>query len=122
MSEYQYFNLNPFRKRTGDCVIRAVACAFGIDWEEASDILYKTARDLGCEMSCIGCYSSLFRRLGLQEVDAEGMSVGEVADAYNHNIAIIRIKGHLTCSLMGCVMDIWDCRNSMSDRAWIVQF
>lgn len=103
-------------------MIRAVACAFGIDWEEASDILYGSARDLGCEMSCIGCYSSLFRSLGLQEVDAEGMTVEEVADAYKDHIVIIRIQGHLTCSLMGCIMDIWDCRNRQADRAWIVQF
>lgn len=120
MSDYRYLNLNPFKKRTGDCVIRAVACAFGLEWEQASDILYETARNLGCEMSCLGCYSSLFRKAGLEEVDAEGMTVEDIVDRYSSDIVIIRISGHLTCAINGCVMDIWDCRGSQADRAWLV--
>lgn len=120
MSAFKYLNLNPYKKRTGDCVIRAVACAFGLEWEQASDVLYETARDLGCEMSCIGCYSSLFRDAGLTEVDAEGMTVEDVVDSHPTDTLIIRIQGHLTCAIKGCVMDIWDCRSSLVDRAWVV--
>lgn len=121
MSEYRYLNLNPFKKRTGDCVIRAVACAFGIEWEQASDVLYEKAKNLGCEMSCIGCYSSLFRDAGLKEVDSEGMTIEEVSDRYKNHIVLIRTLGHLTCSLKGCIMDIWDCRDEQADRSWIVE-
>lgn len=120
MSEFKYLNLNPYKKRTGDCVIRAVACAFGLEWEQASDVLYDTARNLGCEMSCLGCYSSLFRDAGLREINAEGISVGDLVDIYPDDTLLIRIKGHLTCARKGCILDIWDCRSSLSDRAWIV--
>lgn len=122
MSKFRYLNINPYKKRTGDCVIRATACALGISWEEASDLLYSSAKRLGCEMSCIGCYSSLFRSLGLEELDAEGLTVGEVADSFKDDVVIIRIQGHLTCARYGCVLDIWDCRNERADRAWAVKF
>lgn len=118
---FTFLNLNPYRKRTGDCVIRAVACALDVDWLEASDALYLTARNIGCEMSCLGCYTVLFSDLGLFEVDVRGMSVGEVAACYPDEVMLIRMKGHLTCARYGSVMDIWDCRELDADRAWIVE-
>ena len=121
MSNYEFVNLNPFKKKTGDCVIRAIACALEIPWEEAGDLLYLTARDMGCEMSCLGCYSNLLSDLELPEISVRGMLVGEVADEYPDDIILIRIKGHLTCSRFGCIMDIWDCRNEEADRAWLVK-
>lgn len=120
MSNFRYLNLNPYKKHTGDCVIRAIACALDITWEKASDLLYKVARSLGCEMSCVGCYSTLFCELKLKEVDVRKMTVGEVADKYRNHAVIIRIQGHLTCALYGSVYDIWDCREESADRAWIV--
>lgn len=121
MSKFRYLNLNPYKKKTGDCVIRAIACALGIDWEEASDLLYSVARNIGCEMSCIGCYSSLFRELRLKELPVQGKSVGDTADSFPENILLIRIQGHLTCARYGCIFDIWDCRNEIVDRAWLVE-
>lgn len=120
MSKFKYLNLNPKNRRTGDCVIRATACAFDLDWEDASDLLYLTARDMSCEMSCLGCYSHLFEDLGLEEIDSEGFTVGQLSESNSDKILIIRIEGHLTCSIYGCIYDLWDCRDKMVDRAWIV--
>lgn len=121
MSRYRYFNLNPYKKKTGDCVIRAIACAFGIPWEAASDLLYTVARAIGCEMSCLGCYTTLFSELSLFEIDVRGMTVGEVSDTTSDDIVLIRIPGHLTCSRYGEIFDIWDCRKERADRAWVVR-
>lgn len=121
MSSFKYYNLNPFKKKTGDCVIRAIACALDVDWTTASDLLYSQAREMGCEMSCIGCYSMLFEGLGLKELGVQGLTVGDVAQDYKNDIVIIRIKGHLTCSRYGQIMDIWDCRDETVDRAWLVK-
>lgn len=118
---FRYLNLNPYKKRTGDCVIRAVACAFDVSWEGASDMLYKVARKSGCEMSCIGCYSGLFYDMGLPEVPVNGFTVEQVSEKYSDKIVLIRIPGHLTCSRYGTVFDIWDCTDEVVDRAWIVE-
>lgn len=120
MSKFHYLNLNPKLRKTGDCVIRAIAGALGIPWKKASDMLYAMATSQYCEMSCIGCYSKLFDSLGFEEVDAEDMTVGELADRYSDDILIIRISGHLTFAKYGVVYDIWDCRDGRVDRAWIV--
>lgn len=121
MSTFRYLNLNPYKRKTGDCVIRAVACAFGVTWEEAGDMLYSSARHIGCEMSCIGCYASLLDELRLSEIVSKGMSVGQLADRYSDSILLLRLPGHLTCARYGTVLDIWDCSDEIVDRAWIVE-
>ncbi|MBR2070383.1 MAG: hypothetical protein IJ981_03050 [Clostridia bacterium] len=104
-------------------MIRATALGLGIDWYQASDMLYEQARGVGCEMSCLGCYSKLFARLGLQKIDVsrEENTVQDIA--YNHpdDIVIIRTRGHLTCSIDGKIHDIWDCSKELAYCYWVVK-
>ena len=120
---YFYKNLNPKGKKTGDCVIRATALALGIDWYDASDMLYEQARSCGCEMSCLGCYSKLFRRLGLEKVDLSKteMTIAQAAELYNKHTVLIRVPGHLTCAICGKIHDIWDCSEKYVDCLWVVK-
>ena len=121
-ANYKYLNLNPYKKKTGDCVIRATALGLDVDWHKASDILYKQARGCGCEMSCLGCYSNLFKNLGFHKCDVsdEEITVGELAKMYGDKRLIIRIKGHLTCAINSIVYDIWDCTDEIVDCFWEV--
>ena len=32
---YEYFNNNPMKRNVGDCSVRAISKALGIDWESA---------------------------------------------------------------------------------------
>ena len=41
-------------------------------------------------------------------------------DRYPDRKLIIRVEGHLTCSLYGVVTDIWDCSEELVDRYWVV--
>ena len=119
---YVYLNLNPHGKKTGDCVIRATALALDIDWYQASDMLYEQARNCGCEMSCLGCYSKLFDRLGFVKIDVsrEQNTVQDIASKYANKVVIIRTRGHLTCSIDGKIHDIWNCANEIAYCYWIV--
>lgn len=117
---YRYLNMNPYDKKTGDCVIRATALGLGVSWYEASDMLYDQARLCGCEMSCVGCYSKLFDRLNLRKQNAHGRTVQQIADEYDKDTILIRIEGHLTCAIRGEINDIWDCTNEKADFFWRV--
>lgn len=33
---------------------------------------------------------------------------------------LIRVHGHLTCSINGIILDTWDCSNEKVDKLWIV--
>lgn len=43
---YIHYNPNPVGRKTTDCVIRAIAKAFGYDWDTAFDEITEQARDL----------------------------------------------------------------------------
>lgn len=33
---------------------------------------------------------------------------------------MLRVHGHLTCSINGIILDTWDCSNEKFDKLWIV--
>jgi hypothetical protein len=47
-------------------------------------------------------------------------TVREIAERYPRRKVIIRVDGHLTCSIYGVVTDIWDCSEEPVDRYWVV--
>ena len=36
---YRYFNPNPCGRVVGDCAVRAICAALGLDWDKAHDLL-----------------------------------------------------------------------------------
>jgi hypothetical protein len=46
--------------------------------------------------------------------------VREIAERYPRRKVIIRVDGHLTCSMYGVVTDIWDCSEELVDRYWVI--
>ena len=48
-------------------------------------------------------------------------TVGEVATMFPHSKVLIRIDGHLTCSVYGVVGDIWNCTDKLVDVYWVVE-
>ena len=45
-SRNKYYNPNPLKKETGDCVIRAFCAAEGLEWDE----VYRELCDIGFEL------------------------------------------------------------------------
>lgn len=121
---FKYYNNNPKKKYTGDCVIRATALALDKTWEEASDMLYNKAKSCACEMSCLGCYSGLFDKdLKFERIfDGEFyITASELALKHKDKILLLRLPSHLTVSINGVINDIWDCSDLLVDIAWEVK-
>ena len=81
------------------------------------------AKEHECEKLCVCCYDNLLEDI-LEYHRFNCMyrqTVSEVASMYPRNKLIIRVEGHLTCSINGTVMDIWDCSRESVDCYWIVQ-
>ena len=59
--------------------------------------------------------------LEYQRIDDIPRYVGEVAGTYPDNILLITMRGHITCSMYGCVVDSFDCRERVAEYCWIVK-
>lgn len=123
MNNYKYYNRNPRGIRTKDCVCRAISTATGLCYEAIDNLLELTASEYDCEKLCVCCYHNLLEDLlcyRRQECDFK-YTVKEVVLRYPRNKVIIRVKEHLTSSINGTILDIWDCSDELVDCFWVIQ-
>ena len=122
MNDFSYYNINPEKTEEQDCVCRAISLAVNSDYRAVEKLLEIVAYYYGCEKLCLCCYHHLLEDVFNFPVRycENGETVGEIAKRLNHNIVLIRIDGHLSCSLYGIIYDIWDCSPKSVDCYWIV--
>ena len=119
---YMYYNRNPRDIHTQDCVCRAISTATGLKYEAVNNLLDLTADENECEKLCVCCYEYLLTGTLCYHCKHCNFkrTVSDVAQSYPRNKLIIRVKGHLTCSIFGTILDIWDCNDELVDCYWIV--
>ena len=117
-----YYNANPTGEKLPDCVIRATSLATNIDYNVVIWLLEDIGNAFSCDDLCVDCYSKLLTEVFcFNEYYGYGRSVEEIAENNQNNIVLIRIHGHLTCSVNGIIFDIWDCTKEECDRYWVVE-
>lgn len=117
---YKYFNAEPDDQHLSDCVIRAMSLALAVPYYEIVRILFNNGIINECEEVCLDCYSNILEKLGFVKNKVDNRTIGEIATENADKILLIRMNGHLTCSIDGCIYDIWDCSNEIADRYWII--
>jgi hypothetical protein len=85
-------------------------------------LLKLTANKYNCDKLCVCCYNNLLEDiLKYERFDCDfETTVKDVAEQNTKNKLIIRVNEHLTCSIYGTVLDIWDCSDELVDCFWIV--
>ena len=116
MKEFYYINLNPLKKHTGDCVVRALAFFLGIPWKEAFFDLIMFCADKGLvNFNYISTYTAYMKDKGYvrQKPPYKGISIGEFCEkiADDGYVYIIQTKRHMTIICDRDVFDTWDCRD-----------
>lgn len=119
---YKYYNHNPDNLKMKDCVCRAISTAVGLRYEAIDNLLELTANVYECDKLCLCCYSKLLENvLCYDRVNCYFMkTVEQIALELPRNKVIIRIESHLTMSMYGNILDIWDCSDELVDCYWIV--
>lgn len=125
---YKEVNVNPKKKRTGDCVIRAIANAEGIDWYDLYDELCRGARELASVPVWKETYEYYLYRyptVSAKYVDANGKTKRlRPRDFKAHGLTgtyVVRLAHHLTCVRDGVVEDIWDCSDKSAYKIWKIK-
>lgn len=114
---FKYFNPNPSGKETGDCVVRAVAKALWISWENAFDLLSSEARKLFVMADSNEAYRSLlysepfcFKRIGVSNAKgSKRPTVKSFCKSHPQGTYILELANHLVTVEDGDYYDIWDC-------------
>ena len=129
MGRILYLNLNPAKRRTGDCVYRALAFFLSVTWRQALDGLVAWAADQGLtNFNYRSCYTRYLREKGFQRHRSprKGVTVEEFCDEFAEKgkVYILSCSRHLTIvewpeHFSGAVIvDTWDCGGKVVDGFW----
>lgn len=119
---YKYHNSNPNGYHIPDCVIRAITTTTQLPYYDVVKMLHKNGKILKCDDLNVRCYEKLldydFR---LPHYKGKGKTAQEIAEQYKNNILLLRMDGHLSCSIFGEIWDIFDCSKQEITDFWIVK-
>jgi hypothetical protein len=116
-------NLNPRNRKTGDCVIRAIAKAESKSWVEVFDSLSVIARELYSttgQTDVISKYLKNYKKIDVKYVDSLGnkkrYTVADVCEF--KGTYIVSVASHLTCVKDGVLYDTWNCGRKSAYIIW----
>lgn len=126
--KFENYNANPFKKKTGDCVIRAVSVALKEEWEDTYKGMFDVAMTTGYAISCKENFREYLKQKGYEKqkmprrADRSRYTIREFVDelAKPNKTYIINIANHLTCVKNKTLYDLWNCGNKSVGNYWEV--
>lgn len=120
---YRYYNRRPDGAHLEDCVCRAISTATGLKYSAVDKLLDLIAETHECDKLVVGCYAHLLSDVfGYEQYfPRDEITVEELVREYPDKRLIIRVRGHLTSSIFGTLLDIWNCKDEVVDCFWIVE-
>lgn len=110
-----YFNPNPIKNETGDCVIRTFCKALDMDW----DSVYKELCELGFELKSMpnsdDTWKEYAKRKGFthhkvsNKKGSKRPTVDSFARANRKGTFILNVANHIVAVVNGHYYDTWDC-------------
>ena len=122
---YHYYNCNPHRKLTDDCVIRAICSSIGESWEKILRDLVEYSVRTGYFINTPECYSKYLKDQGYikqkQPIHKDGTKVRfkEFVQMFNGHAIAHCGKGHITYVADNATWDIWDVSNEVVGNYWV---
>lgn len=123
------YNANPKGRRTGDCVIRAIAFALNNSWIDTYKALFENTLKTFYSISSKDNYKSYLKSIGCEmqkmprKPDRKRYTVSEFCDeiAEPRKTYIISVANHLTCIRDKALVDTWNCGSKSVGNYWIVE-
>lgn len=120
---WRQFNNNPISRRVGDCAVRAVACALGIDWETAYIEICQAGIQMGDMPSSNAVWGAVLRKHGfyrdsLPHACPDCYSVAEFCADHPRGIYVLGTDGHVVTAIDGDWYDVWDSGDEIVTYYW----
>lgn len=107
------YNNNPLQRMVGDCAVRAVALALGVDWEAAFTLLSDAAYAM-CDMpSSDATWAAVLRQHGfyrsaIPDLCPDCYTANDFCVDHPHGTYVLAFGGHVCTVIDGNLFDTWD--------------
>lgn len=123
MSSWIEYNPNPAGRIVGDCAVRAIAAALGVDWERAFDLLANAAYQMGDMPSGDSVLGAVLRRKGFYRAVIPNTcpicySASDFATDNPKGVFVLGFGGHVATVKNGLLYDSWDSSNEVPIYVW----
>ena len=123
MSRWKNYNPNPVSRNVGDCSIRALTVALGVDWENAFAMLSANAFQMADMMSSNSVISSVLRQHGyrrsvIPNSCPDCYTIADFADDHPEGTYVLGTGTHVVAVKDGEIWDSWDSSHEIPQYFW----
>lgn len=123
MSTWIEYNENPTGRRVGDCSVRAVSVALGVDWEKAYAMLAVNGFLMGDMPSSDSVWGSVLRQHGFSRAAIDNTcpdcyTAEDFARDHPTGVYTLGFGGHVATIRAGRLYDSWDSSGECPQFYW----
>lgn len=120
---WKEFNSNPVGVKVGDCAVRAVGKALGVDWESAYIMMALNGYLMGDVMSSNNVWGSVLRQNGFKRYPIPNTcpdcyTIKDFCDDHPDGIFVLGTGTHAVCVEDGDYFDSWDSGGEVPIYYW----
>lgn len=120
---YIEYNPNPANRRVGDCAIRAIAKALGIDWETAYAKIVVNGYFMGDVPSADSVWGSVLRQNGfyketIPNTCPDCYTADDFARDHPDGVYVLGFGGHVATVKDGVLYDSWNSSKEIPVYYW----
>lgn len=113
MSLWRKYNPNPVQRSVGDCAVRAVAAALGVDWETAYAMIAENGFLMGDMPSSNSVWGAVLRQHGftrhaIPNTCPDCYTMERFAEDHPEGIYVVGTGNHVATIRDGWLLDAWD--------------
>ena len=120
---YVYYNPNPVGRKVGDCSVRAISKALGIDWEKAYILISSNGFSMGDMPSSDSVTGSVLRQNGfyrevIPDTCPDCYTIEDFCNDNPKGTFVLYCGGHVATVVDGVLYDSWDSSKEIPQFVW----
>lgn len=117
------YNPNPAGRLVGDCAVRAMSAALGIDWEEAYNLITDAGYNMGDMPSSNSVWGAVLRQNGFYRTAVPNTcpdcyTAADFAQDHPRGVFVLGFGTHVATVIDGNIYDSWNSSNEIPQYFW----
>jgi len=117
------FQNNPAGRNVGDCAVRAVSVALGVDWESAYNLIADAGFNMADMPSSDAVWSAVLRQHGFYRMNIPNTcpacyTAADFAADHPRGVYVLGFGGHVATIVDGNLYDAWDSSQEIPQFVW----
>lgn len=120
---WKFYNPNPVGSKVGDCAIRAISAALGIDWETAYALVVSNGYIMGDMPSSNSVWGSVLRQNGfyrsaIPNTCPDCYTAEDFCRDHPKGVFVLGFGNHVATVIDGDIYDSWNSSNEVPQYYW----